>query len=287
MRPPVLVLVAVVTALAGHLPCHADVPYLVNYQGHLTDELGVPLTGNHTLTFRIYTDSTVSGTLLWQEIHEGVAVDVGLFHVILGSTTAIVDSLFGADERWVGIAVDSDSEITPRARITSVPWAFRAAIADTVLSLPAGIGDGHSLDAADGDPTDVVDVSDNGKVGIGTVPPARWNLSVGGEDSSFVWGGDHSGSGWVRIGTLQICWGSLSVNSATAWNVDIDFPRPFLDYNYSLSAIGGGEWSFVTAWASNKGLSSWHDLTMLTYNGDYATGTVHWMAIGSWRGNVQ
>ena len=38
--------------------------------------------------------------------------------------------------------------------------------------LPVSTGDGHSLDAADGDPIDVVFVGNNGNVGIGTSTPA-------------------------------------------------------------------------------------------------------------------
>ena len=39
-------------------------------------------------------------------------------------------------------------------------------------SLTADLGDGHSLDAADGNPADVVFVNNNGNVGIGTTSPA-------------------------------------------------------------------------------------------------------------------
>jgi hypothetical protein len=44
---------------------------------------------------------------------------------------------------------------------------------------PPGEGDGHSLDAADGSPTDTVYVNDQGKVGIGTTTPNA-NLEIQG-----------------------------------------------------------------------------------------------------------
>jgi hypothetical protein len=113
-----------------------EVPYLFNYQGILTDSGGLPLDGQYDLTFKIYPDSLVATPALWSEQHLDVYIDDGLFNVMLGGVTALHDSLFEGAERWLGIAVDTDSEMSPRMRITSVPWAFRAAVADTVLNVP-------------------------------------------------------------------------------------------------------------------------------------------------------
>jgi hypothetical protein len=46
-----------------------------------------------------------------------------------------------------------------------------------LTNLPTGAGDGHSLDAADGDPKDVVYVDNNGNVGIGTTSP-NYKVSI-------------------------------------------------------------------------------------------------------------
>ena len=133
MRSISPVLAALIGIVVSLTPCFADVPHLVNYQGHLANGSGIPITGNHALTFRIYADSTGAGTVLWQEIHAVVPVNAGLFQVILGGTTPIANSLFDSQTRWIGIAVDSDPEMTPRTRITAVPWALRAAVADSAL----------------------------------------------------------------------------------------------------------------------------------------------------------
>jgi hypothetical protein len=121
----------------------AAVPRLINYQGILTDTEQIPIDGPHDLTFMIYPDS-VTTTAYWTEVHNSVDIDMGLFNVILGSTTPIPDSLFANGERWIGITVDSDPEMAPRMKITSVPWALRAAVADSVLN---GSG-GNTLDQA-------------------------------------------------------------------------------------------------------------------------------------------
>jgi hypothetical protein len=171
MKPFVNVLL-VLTVLVVAAASSADVPHLINYQGILTDSGGQPLDGSHDLTFKIYPDSGAATPALWTEQHMGVDVDQGLFNVILGSNTAIPTGLFADPQRWIGIAVDADAEMYPRMRITSVPWAMRAAVADSALNAVGG-GDGHSLDADDGDPVDAVYVDSDGNVGINTTEPAE------------------------------------------------------------------------------------------------------------------
>jgi hypothetical protein len=113
-------------------------PRLINYQGVLADDVGAPVTGTHNLTFAIYPDSAQGTQSLWTETHTAVAFDNGVFNVILGATTAMPDTLFIGDIRWMGIQVDTDLEMTPRMRITSVPWALRATVADSALACPGG-----------------------------------------------------------------------------------------------------------------------------------------------------
>lgn len=205
-----------------HSPADAEVPHLINYQGTLTDSTGQPIVGFHDLFFRVYSD-TLAGNLLWEEVHTP-QIDNGLFNVILGIHISIPDSILYSPELWMQITVDDNPPIEPRMRFTSVPWALRAAHADTVSTFPehdhdsvyftkselqtpgtindpsnpvdwtrlksvpagfadgiddgGGSGDGHSLDAVDGDPVDAVYVDTAGNVGIGTTSP-RVKLSLG------------------------------------------------------------------------------------------------------------
>lgn len=100
----------------------AEVPQMINYQGVLTDSLGCPLTGNYNMVFRIYDDST-DGTELWEDFLNAVPVTKGNFNVLL----AIPGSLFvDTTELWLAVQVGNDPEMTPRQRITSVGYAFRA-----------------------------------------------------------------------------------------------------------------------------------------------------------------
>jgi hypothetical protein len=151
---------------------HGQAPGLINYQGMLTEPGGAAVAdGDYDVTFAVYPDS-VGGNALWSESRV-VAVQGGLFSELLGSVTPLAAGLFDASPRWMGITVEDDAELTPRMKITSVPWALRASVADTALAVAggAGAGDGHSLDAADGDPEDVVYVDGFGFVGVGTTDP--------------------------------------------------------------------------------------------------------------------
>ena len=230
----------------------ADIPKTIHFQGVLTDDQGELLTGTHSVTFRIY-DTESGGTSLWSEPVD-VDCENGLFSIILGST-APIDIDF-SQQYWLGVGVTGESEMSPRYKLTSVPYAFWSAASDSSLvssfsdsarvvgwahisgmpsgfldgvddigaalshahderyyteselssagtindtsnpvdwtklkNVPAdfadgidhigGSGDGHSLDAADGSPTDVVYVSNDGNVGIGTTGPTQ-KLDVSG-----------------------------------------------------------------------------------------------------------
>ena len=135
----------------------------MSYQGLLTDAAGIPVAdGPVDLTFKLY-DAATDGTLLWEETQE-VDVANGLFNVILGSSNPL--NLAFDKPYWLGSTIGTDTELQPRTALTSSPYSLNSQTAGNT-------GDGHSLDAVDGDPTDVVFVDNNGKVGIGTANPQR------------------------------------------------------------------------------------------------------------------
>ncbi|MBD3257905.1 hypothetical protein GF377_05690 [candidate division GN15 bacterium] len=101
----------------------AEVPSTMSYQGRLADSSGNPVADTpHDITFRIYDEGSI---LLWEEAHTVTTAD-GLFSVELGSNgTPLTPDVFVSDECWLGIAVDGDPEMTPRTRLSTVPYAFR------------------------------------------------------------------------------------------------------------------------------------------------------------------
>jgi hypothetical protein len=77
-------------------------------------------------------------------------------------------------------------------RLKGVPDGFADGTDDV-----GGAGDGYSLDAADGDPVDVVYVDDDGNVGIGLTTPTLARLEVLGSDVAGVYSTSVDGSGVV------------------------------------------------------------------------------------------
>lgn len=97
---------------------------IISYQGRLTEPSGLPVDGQVSITFSIY-DGDTAVTPLWTET-QTVNVNGGIYHVKLGEVTSIPDDLFNGAERYLGIKVESDPEMTPRTKITSVGYSFNA-----------------------------------------------------------------------------------------------------------------------------------------------------------------
>jgi hypothetical protein len=100
----------------------AQVPLTINHQGYLTSDAGSPVTGTRSMTFAIY-NVVVAGTALWTET-QSVVVTNGVFNAYLGDAMALPDSIFDGQELYLGVKVGTDSEMTPRIRLTTVPYAF-------------------------------------------------------------------------------------------------------------------------------------------------------------------
>jgi hypothetical protein len=105
------------------LTVEASPPKTMNYQGRLTQPDGTPVNGDVSIVFRLY-EAAVGGIVLWSESHT-VAVSQGYFDVQLGTKIALTAALF-QNPLFLGVTVGTDSEMTPRRPLSSVPSAFRA-----------------------------------------------------------------------------------------------------------------------------------------------------------------
>jgi hypothetical protein len=77
------------------------------------------------------------------------------------------------EEAFTSGTVNSPDNPVDWTRLKNVPEGLADGVDDV-----GGAGDGHSLDAADGEPADVVFVNNAGKVGIGTTNPTLAQLEV-------------------------------------------------------------------------------------------------------------
>ena len=97
------------------------IPNSLTLQGKLTSLAGVSQQGTFNFTFKIY-DAATAGNVLWSVINQSVTTDAnGVYDVILSGV-----NLSFADQYYLGIAVSSDNESTPRINLTSSPYSFRA-----------------------------------------------------------------------------------------------------------------------------------------------------------------
>ena len=113
------------------------VPNTVKFAGTLNEVNGKPLTGTVGVTFLLYKDQS-GGTPLWMETQNVQADNNGHYSIILGSVTShgIPAETFSAGEaRWLGIQVGREPE-RPRVQLVSVPYALKAADAQTLGGLP-------------------------------------------------------------------------------------------------------------------------------------------------------
>jgi len=100
-----------------------SVPPMISYQGKLMQPTGAPVTdGTYSMRFAIY-DVPTDGTALWSEPNPAVQVKAGLFSVLLGSVVNMPGNIFDGADRFFGIKVGSDDEMTPRQRIGSVAFS--------------------------------------------------------------------------------------------------------------------------------------------------------------------
>jgi hypothetical protein len=114
------------------------VPRLVNFSGKALDAQGKPLPGVNSFRFAIYRDQ-FEGAPLWAEAQNAAADAEGAYTVQLGATDSegLPFNLFSsAEARWLGVSVNGGSE-QPRVLLLSVPYALKAADAQTLGGYPA------------------------------------------------------------------------------------------------------------------------------------------------------
>ncbi|MBI1956109.1 MAG: hypothetical protein HYS38_06915 [Acidobacteria bacterium] len=112
---------------------------LVQFSGVLKDHLGQPLSGVQGVTFALYKEQS-GGAALWIETQNVTADAEGRFGILLGATTSdgLPLELFTSNEaRWLGVQLNLPGEPEqPRVLLVSVPYALKAADAETLGGQP-------------------------------------------------------------------------------------------------------------------------------------------------------
>jgi hypothetical protein len=119
-------------------PAATVVPRLVNFSGSAINDQGKPVTGIVGITFSIY-NAQQGGAPLWLETQNVTADARGNYTVQLGATTSEglpLDVFTSGEARWLGVRINGGEE-QPRVLLLSVPYALKAADAQTLGGLPA------------------------------------------------------------------------------------------------------------------------------------------------------
>jgi hypothetical protein len=226
MKPMQIILIGLVILVCTiYAPAFSEVPNYINYQGRLTDSLGVNVPdGLYDIMFSIYNDPSTP-THLWQE-PQVIEVNAGLFNAQLGIAVLFGELFFAnGPDLYLGIKVGADPELAPRVKISSSVFSIYSQVADEAHVA-------HSI--AENTVTDmnIVDGSigfyDIGQNGAGEGQVMKW---LGG---NWIPSDDEAGTGvdsdWVISGT--------DMYSGVEGNVGIGTPSPSAKLDVDFASTG-------------------------------------------------
>lgn len=170
------------------------VPTAITYQGKITDTAGQPMPdGSSAMRFRLF-NAESGGSQLWDSGAMNVGVMGGVFSVVLGAapTPPVTSSVLSSGSIWLEVTVGADAPL-PRTRLSSAPFALRAAVAETVAD--NSITSAKIVDGA----VETADVKDNAvtsaKIQEGTIQLA--DLGANGAAPNQVIKRNSANTAWI------------------------------------------------------------------------------------------
>jgi len=127
----------------------AEIPASLSYQGVLKDS-GTPLEGSHVLQFRFF-ESETGGSHIWERIYSTVDFTNGVFGVTPEAGSPTLGTLAFDKPYWMGVAVDSAADLSPRVPLTASAYSLNTRIpGGTVVTSLNGLKDDVVLEQGAG-----------------------------------------------------------------------------------------------------------------------------------------
>ncbi len=195
----ITILAAIFTAGGGQ--AQAATSNTLNFQGRLlTNTGGLVPDGTYNMQFDLYYQAS-GGSSQWTEDRlntnsQGVVIKNGYFSVYLGEYDAI-PALNWSEDLYLGMTIrgtgscawgactPADSQMTPRFKLTAVPYAFRAAnVASSGTNAASTNSDGVSITT--GNAAGATSNSGNITVDTGTATGTTGTISLGASNASAL-----------------------------------------------------------------------------------------------------
>ena len=204
------------------------IPETINYQGVLKDASGgiVP-DGNYNITFKLY-DAESGGSVLWSET-KIIAIADGILNTKLGSDTPIPTSTF-SDAVWLGITIDTGSELIPRTALTSVPYSLMSSTVPDASITAEKIADNEVVKSLNGINDDVNLVAGSNV----TITPSGSDITISATGGGGTIGGSGT-AGYLPLFTNSTTIGNSSVSEESG-RIGLDDNDP--NYKLSLNTSG-------------------------------------------------
>jgi len=257
----VVMLVVLSSLVCGLQTAYADVPHLINFQGRIADTAGNPITGTRSITFNMY-DAEGGGNLLWHETHPNITVTDGIFEVLIGSVSSL-DLPFDK-QYYLGIQVGSDPEMTPRQKIASVGYAYKAEKAEYADSAATAA---MSTTATNADTVDGVHVSStpeanrlvaldaSGKFPYSTIPA---NLNTVSKGAIYDTEEDAGSYSWADCNSTPIIF---------------SIPADSIGFLYAAASTSGVD-LHLRLLLNDTAIFQWHNPGEGTFARDFATNEI-------------
>lgn len=125
---------------------NASAQAYLSVQGTVQKSTGASVDdGDYSLTFKLYATET-GGTPVWSETQGTVNIIGGVYSVTLGSETPLTAAF--DQPYYLGITVGTGTELIPRARLTSSPYALSLIGQDNIFPSTGAVGAGTATPTA-------------------------------------------------------------------------------------------------------------------------------------------